>query len=390
MRACPLVTMRCVCGWKAQRTLVGKDKPCPSCGRTDLDRVTRAAKSPLRRLAMKCWACGWKGDLRTKQSDPCPACGGELAHLTQSESHVKHGATVGARPAEYQAWASMKVRCLNPRSQNYRHYGGRGISVANEWVSSFYKFFEDVGPRPSAEHSLGRIDNDGNYEPGNVEWQTAKVQANNRRGLHLIRRGGEYLSLSQLSERSGVAVRTIEKRIRSGWPEDRLTSPRYTWKQGKKNREGYVRTARSPEYSAWANMRNRCLNPKTPDYRRYGGAGVKICDRWQSYTDFLADVGPRPSDKHSLNRCPNPSGDYKPGNVRWATWAEICNNKQTCHWLDWRGERVNLKEFAEKAGLSYSAVLSRVSRNWPAEKLSLPCNSNKRNRYAGIRKEGGQ
>jgi hypothetical protein len=82
---------------------------------------------------------------------------------------------------EYKAWKSLKRRCLNPSSQAYRLYGARGISVHPAWITSFEAFFDHVGPRPSPKHSIDRIDNDGNYEPGNVRWATAKQQASNRR-----------------------------------------------------------------------------------------------------------------------------------------------------------------------------------------------------------------
>ena len=81
---------------------------------------------------------------------------------------------------EYRAWLAMRERCSCPRYQGYDHYGGRGISVCDRWQTSFEDFLQDVGAAPSPQHSLGRIDNDGNYEPGNVAWQTPVEQARNR------------------------------------------------------------------------------------------------------------------------------------------------------------------------------------------------------------------
>ena len=80
------------------------------------------------------------------------------------------------RSPERTAWYDMKSRCLNPNNAYYSRYGGRGIGVCKRWLDSFRAFLEDVGPRPSANHSLGRIDNNGDYEPGNVRWETREEQ----------------------------------------------------------------------------------------------------------------------------------------------------------------------------------------------------------------------
>jgi hypothetical protein len=93
-----------------------------------------------------------------------------------------HRHTVGRRYHPlYWTWSNMRKRCYSPSRDEYASYGGRGISICDRWRDSFADFLADVGERPSPQHSLDRIDNDGNYEPGNVRWATKSEQLANRR-----------------------------------------------------------------------------------------------------------------------------------------------------------------------------------------------------------------
>jgi hypothetical protein len=86
-----------------------------------------------------------------------------------------------SKTSEYQSWQQMKQRCLNPNVASFKNYGGRGISVCDRWMVSYEAFRCDMGPRPSAKHSIDRINNDGHYEPSNCRWATASEQASNQR-----------------------------------------------------------------------------------------------------------------------------------------------------------------------------------------------------------------
>jgi hypothetical protein len=105
---------------------------------------------------------------------------------------TRHGVTAGGRPngpPEYSAWTMMRQRCFNPRAKKFPDYGARGITVCDRWRCSFPNFLADMGPRAGKGYSLERVNNDGNYEPGNCKWATAKEQSNNRRPRSCWRRG---------------------------------------------------------------------------------------------------------------------------------------------------------------------------------------------------------
>ena len=96
-------------------------------------------------------------------------------YLVRSERH-------GMRyTSEYKSWCEMKYRCFNLNCERYSDYGGRGITVCDEWKGSFSIFYNDMGDKPSDKHSLDRIDNNGNYEPSNCRWATDEQQARNQR-----------------------------------------------------------------------------------------------------------------------------------------------------------------------------------------------------------------
>jgi hypothetical protein len=114
------------------------------------------------------------GSLRQGLSRSCGCARNENLRTVS----ITHGLTY---TAEHRTWKSMKDRCCNPSNKNYPNWGGRGISICSRWMSSFAAFYQDVGPKPGPEYSIDRIDNDGNYEPGNVRWATPREQRLNQR-----------------------------------------------------------------------------------------------------------------------------------------------------------------------------------------------------------------
>ena len=125
---------------------------------------------------------------------------------------------------EYTSWASMKRRCGDPENQDYHLYGGRGITVCDRWMKSFYDFMADMGPRPSRKHMLDRKNNDGNYEPGNCRWATPLQSGRNTRKNKRITFSGKTLCLSEWSEETGFSQDVIQARLSRGWSiEETLT-----------------------------------------------------------------------------------------------------------------------------------------------------------------------
>jgi len=123
---------------------------------------------------------------------------------------------------EYNIWAHIVSRCENVNNHAYADYGGRGIRVCARWRCSFENFLADMGPRPSATHSIDRIDNDGHYEPGNCRWATALVQARNSRRNIFLTHNGVTRCVSEWAGVVGIGRRTLEERVRRGWSVQRV------------------------------------------------------------------------------------------------------------------------------------------------------------------------
>jgi hypothetical protein len=118
------------------------------------------------------------------------------------------------------------------------------------------------------------------------------------------------------------------------------------------------------EYSVWAGMINRCYNEREKSYPNYGGRGVAVCDRWRnSFENFYADMGPRPSDNHSIER-DDYNGDYKPSNCRWATIVEQANNKRSNLMLTVGGKTKTAAEFSKEIGIDGKTLRARIYRGW--------------------------
>lgn len=132
-----------------------------------------------------------------------------------------------------------------------------------------------------------------------------------------------------------------------------------------KNKDG---RSKRTEYTVWLSMRQRCLNPNATKYPSYGGRGITICERWNEFNNFLADMGHRPTPAHTLDRKKNDLG-YSPENCRWATRKEQQNNRGCNVRLTYLGKTQTMTEWAEELGIGDSTIWGRIAKNWPIEKV---------------------
>jgi hypothetical protein len=131
-------------------------------------------------------------------------------------------------------------------------------------------------------------------------------------------------------------------------------------------------TEKVPEYQVWLGMRGRCLNQNIWNYHKYGGRGITICPEWGDFARFYADMGPRPSPKHSIDRVDN-DGPYAKANCRWATATEQVRNRSITRRYVSDGLALTLKEWAEKTGISKNTLGARIFRQgWSIERALTP------------------
>jgi len=195
-------------------------KPGVKIGRlTVIENITGSGRSKVRCIC----DCGneWVGQTRSLKTGNTQSCGC-LQKETNTESHTKHGKS-GIRL--YRLWSSMLQRCNNPKSDNYRYYGGRGITVCKEWhnFEAFYEWATSNGYADDLE--IDRIDNDGPYSSVNCRWITRKENIRNTRTNHFVKIGNEIKTIAEWAEVSGIRPGTILQRIVKGKSGHELIVP---------------------------------------------------------------------------------------------------------------------------------------------------------------------
>lgn len=181
------------------------------------------------RLKAQC-SCGTIGEWRRTVlvSGNTKSCGcRKFSGFKRTQPRHGHSrADNGRASPEYSCWRSMIKRCA-PGSRFFSRYGARGISVCARWRDSFENFLADMGLRPSPKHSIDRINNDGNYEPGNCRWATAELQQRNKGNNVRLTFQGVTLTLTEWAQRHGVDRTGVKRRLLAGESiEQALTAPR--------------------------------------------------------------------------------------------------------------------------------------------------------------------
>ena len=124
----------------------------------------------------------------------------------------------------------------------------------------------------------------------------------------------------------------------------------------------------TPAHASWRAMLDRCRRQKCAAYKNYGGRGITVCERWESFENFLADMGHRPEGKE-LDRIDN-DGNYEPGNCRWATTSEQALNRRSVAYAVIDGERKPLVHWAAQNGLKAETAKARYRKGWPAHRAA--------------------
>lgn len=143
--------------------------------------------------------------------------------------------------------------------------------------------------------------------------------------------------------------------------------------KNRKSKHGMARKGETvPEYWVWAHMIQRCENPNDAEYKNYGARGIAVCAEWHDFQVFFADMGSRPTPKHTLDRRDNERGYFK-DNCRWITQAEQNRNHRRNRWVEWDGQKKLITEWSRELFNDVHVISSRLYKGWTIERaLTTP------------------
>lgn len=233
----------------------------------------------------------------------CPSCSSKKRTKKGIDNPLfKHGHASWSKGRNriYHIWVAMRQRCNDPNDKNYKNYGGRGISVCDEW-DDFCVFYKDMGDRPEGLQ-LDRIDNDKNYSKENCRWADRKIQANNRRNTryHLIE--SKKVPHTQILEETGVSRYAYRYREN----KDKYNQKNLKKRQRKGTYQLVDSASRNKDhplhsmYKSWGYMKRNCSG---------------MCESWEIFLKFVEDMGQKPSDKRLLRH--DTSKPFNKENCYW-------------------------------------------------------------------------
>jgi hypothetical protein len=221
----------------------------------------------------------------------------------------------------------MTIKYTKPTSKRFQDLTGLKFGMVT--VQSFYGIKQRSKPRGSSTN-------------GNSLWEC------------LCECGKNFIT-------QGDCLKRINH-ISCGCYKNQLVSLR-TKTHGLSYRGGHNTPFKS-EYTTWVEIRQRCRNPKSTAYKNYGGRGIKICDRWQDFENFFADMGQKPTPNHCIERIDN-DGDYTPENCKWATRMEQARNTRKNIYLTIEGVKKPFSQLVSESGVKYMTAFSRYRKGLP-------------------------
>ncbi len=293
------------------------------CNRTVLELFGKDRKN--RKCRVRC-VCGDEkdivlGSLGRGEANSCKVCSG-----------IERSADYNVFTPEYHTLMSMRARCNTPNTVGYRYYGGRGIKVCDRWMDpevGVMNFMKDMGPRPSDNHSIDRIDSNGNYSPENCRWATRKEQALNRSCAIMLTYNGVIKNASLWAEERGINPGVIYSRVKKGMShDDAINLPASPYKKGQKRK------------------------PKTLTFN----------GKTQSIGKWIKETGINKSSIHNRLK------------MGWSIEDTLTipvgvGGHDPIQTLTLNGETKTIREWSECTGITKSAIHNRLNMQWPIEDI---------------------
>lgn len=305
-----------------------------------------------------------RGCLISKNTRSC----GCLMVDRPKELHTTHGDTVNRKTtAEFRIHHGMMNRCYLKSEKHYSSYGGRGIVVCDRW-HDFKNFLEDMGRRPSRNHSLDRIDNNGNYEKDNCRWATRIEQANNTRRNRFLEFNGENLTIANWARKLNIPDNILSYRLSKGWSaEDTLTTlPEKAEKLVEHNGE-------TMNIASWAKktglsrylIADRLSHGWTPEEALTRAKATKIKQDTLTYNN-------RTMTMYAWSKETGLSSAVIYGRIKlgWSISDTLTIPAGgSTGTIEINGEKLTASQWSKKSGISSSLILARVASGWTGEEI---------------------